>query len=314
MAESIERILILGTGLIGASIGLALRNYGFTGNIVGWDRSRTEAETARDMGGVDSIAEDPIAASTQSDCILLATPVFGIVEWIERLAPVLHNGQLLTDVGSTKKIICERAAAHFSPQQSKADPACFLPGHPMAGKEVYGAAHADANLFRGAVWLFTPQSIKAVGNNSSTGERRAAEWRAWVVRFGCRTLDLNPERHDEICAWASHLPQMLGTALAALLEDTFPENADCKNSNLGEKDLASGAAQLRAIGGRAMHEMTRLGASPFSMWRDIAHTNQDAIAAAILALEQRLASLRENLKQSELRDEFDRANRFRSRF
>jgi prephenate dehydrogenase len=101
---------------------------------------------------------------------------------------------------------------------------------------------------------------------------------------------------------------MLGTALAALLEDTFPETAQ------GTGSLDSASTQLRAIGGRAMHEMTRLGASPYSMWRDIAQTNDEAIAAALLALEQRLASIRENLKQPELREEFNRANQFRSRF
>jgi prephenate dehydrogenase len=240
----------------------------------------------------------------ESDCVLLAAPVFGILEWIDRLAPVLRNGQLITDVGSTKRKICARAAESFS-----SSTAYFLPGHPMAGKEVYGAAHADAQLFRGAVWLFTPSDISADQLvNVTTGQERAAEWRQWVVRFGCRTLDLDPARHDEVCAWASHLPQMLGTALAALLEDTFSDAVQ------DGKNLDSSAGQLRAIGGRAMHEMTRLGASPFSMWRDIAQTNDEAIAATLLALEQRLAFVRESLKQPGLRDEFDRANRFRSRF
>lgn len=306
MAHSIERIAIFGTGLIGASVGMALRAQGFTGGIVGWDRSKAEAEIARKAGAIDAVIDDPLAAAEQSDCILLATPVFGILDWIDRLAPVLHHRQLVTDVGSTKLTICERAQQAFG----SADAACFLPGHPMAGKEVHGAAHADASLFRGAVWLFTPLSPVAPENVRADDPalQRSIEWREWVTRFGCRTLDLDAARHDEICAWASHLPQMLGTALAALLEDTFSDAA------IDPRDLENKATQLRAIGGRAMHEMTRLGASPFSMWRDVAHTNQEPIAAAILALEQRLAALRENLKQPELRDEFDRANRFRSRF
>lgn len=298
MSESIQSVTILGTGLIGASIGLALRAQGFAGAITGWDRTPSEAEIARDRGAVDVVADDPIAASKQSDCIVLATPVFGILEWIDRLGPVLRSGQLVTDVGSTKQAICERAGKAFSSPEA----AFFLPGHPMAGKEVHGAAHADANLFRNAVWLFTP----IVPEKES---EKARAWREWVIRFGSRTLDLDPRRHDEVCAWASHLPQMVGTALAALLEDTFPENLSS-----ADKGLDGSASQLRAIGGRAMHEMTRLGASPFSMWRDIAQTNEEAIAAALLALEQRLASIRENLKQPELRDEFQRANRFRERF
>lgn len=305
MPESIQSITILGTGLIGSSVGLALRANGFAGSILGWDRSADEAETARAKGAIDSVAADPLAAAQETDCVLLATPVFGILEWIEKLAPVLHHDQLLTDVGSTKRKICALAAEAFSSPGA----ACFLPGHPMAGKEVFGAANADANLFHGAVWLFTaPEATIEKASTSTLGQQRAEKWRHWVARMGCRMLDLDPVRHDEICAWASHLPQMLGTALAALLEDTFPEDGNEKGN------LDSASAQLRAIGGRAMHEMTRLGASPYSMWRDIAQTNDEAIAGALLALEQRLASIRENLKQPELREEFNRANQFRSRF
>ena len=305
MAESIQSITILGTGLIGSSVGLALRANGFAGSILGWDRSPEEAETARDKGAIDSVTSDPLDAARETDCILLATPVFGILEWIEKLAPVLRHDQLVTDVGSTKRKICALAAEAFSRPGS----ACFLPGHPMAGKEVFGAANADANLFQGAVWLFTSADTEREPmRNPTIGQQRAEKWRHWVARMGCRMLDLGPARHDEICAWASHLPQMLGTALAALLEDTFPDDSE------GKGKLDSAAAQLRAIGGRAMHEMTRLGASPYSMWRDIAQTNDEAIAAALLALEQRLAAIRENLKQPELREEFNRANQFRSRF
>jgi prephenate dehydrogenase len=307
MAESIQSVAIFGTGLIGASVGLALRAQGFLGSIVGYDRSPSEAEIARSLGAIDAIAENPLAAAKQSDCIVLATPVFGILDWVDRLAPVLRDSQLVTDVGSTKQAICERAVLAF-PSSAGAH---FLPGHPMAGKEVHGAVHADANLFRGAVWLFTQTGVSG---ELGVGKQRAAEWRQWVQCFGSRTLDLDPKRHDEICAWASHLPQMLGTALAALLEDIFPEPASSDAGNVAAKNLDNSASQLQAIGGRAMHEMTRLGASPFSMWRDIAQTNEEAIAAALLALEQRLALIRENLKEPELRDQFQRANRFRSRF
>jgi prephenate dehydrogenase len=305
VAESIQSIAILGTGLIGSSVGLALRANGFAGSITGWDRAPEEAEIAREKGAIDTVASDPLAAARAADCVLLATPVFGILEWIEKLAPILRHDQLVTDVGSTKRKICALAAEAFSSPGA----ACFLPGHPMAGKEVFGAANADANLFQGAVWLFTsPEATIENPSNPTLGQQRADKWRHWVARFGCRMLDLDPARHDEICAWASHLPQMLGTALAALLEETFPEDGKEKGN------LDSASAQLRAIGGRAMHEMTRLGASPYSMWRDIAQTNDEAIAAALLALEQRLASIRENLKQPELREEFLRANQFRERF
>lgn len=155
----------------------------------------------------------------------------------------------------------------------------------MAGKESGGAALAEATLFRGATWLFTPV-------HAATTIETA--WREWVTRFGAHILELEPEQHDRICAWVSHMPQMVSTAMAAMLEEEFGDSPE-----------------LRAIGGRALREMTRLGASPYSMWRDVAHTNEQAIAETLLTLEQRLQHLRENLRTPELREEFSRANQFR---
>ena len=286
-----RRILIVGTGLIGASTGLALRAAGFDGKIVGTGPTERTLTIAQSMGAIDSWvardAADPVAATC--DIILLAGPVLSILNWMQRLAPVLGEHQLVTDVGSTKVQIVGLAAKLYN-QPGKAR---FLPGHPMAGKESGGAALAEATLFQNAMWLFTP----ALGTTPCTLE---TEWREWVAKFGARTMDLAPARHDEICAWVSHLPQMLSTALAALLEETF--GAD-----------AAGRAEIAAIGGRALRETTRLGASPYSMWRDIALSNSEPIAASLYALEQRLAHLRENLRTPELKEEFRLANEFRTK-
>lgn len=290
---SVQNITILGTGLIGASLGLALRAQGFSGSITGWDKNAEEAAMALHLGAIHRTTDDPIAAVKSSEIIVLATPVLAILDWMEKLAPVLHSGQFLTDVGSTKHRICERASSLFA-SPSRAE---FLAGHPMAGKEVYGAANADADLFRGAVWLFATLSDA----QDTPPSPQQQTWRAWVQKIGCRIVDVDSTRHDELCAWASHLPQMVGTALAALLEDTFGTTPEHRT-------------ELRDVGGRALREMTRLGASPFSMWRDVAQTNAEALGATLLALEQRLAHIRENLKQPELRAEFDRANQFRKNF
>jgi prephenate dehydrogenase len=161
----------------------------------------------------------------------------------------------------------------------------------MAGKERGGAALGDADLFRGAVWFFTNDTG---WKRSPVAEELVRDWRGWVAQMGAKIIDLPSARHDELVAWVSHLPQLVATSLSALLEDEVGE-----------------APELKDVGGRGLREMTRLGASPFSMWRDIAHTNTEAIAAALLALEQRLAHLRENLRTPELRAEFDKANRFR---
>jgi len=286
----INTVAILGTGLIGASVGLALRSHGFTGSITGWDPNPGQLHVALRREAITVMADDPLAAAAEANLILLGGPVFTILEWLDRLAPILQEHQLVTDVGSVKDALCEHARDKYNgPGQP-----LFLPGHPMAGKEVSGAENADAELFEDAVWLFTPCS--QTQSNLPTAHSLAADWRAWVARFGCRIIDLDPVRHDVLCAWISHLPQFVSTAMCALLEDEFAANPD-----------------LLPIGGRALREMTRLGASPFSMWRDIAHTNSGAIARSLDALQQRLAHIRENLKTPELRDEFDRANRFRLR-
>ena len=293
MSQPLERVLILGTGLLGASTGLALRAAGFTGTITGWDKDPKQSEIALARKAMHEVASDPLEAARASQVILLATPVYAILDWMEQLSRVLSPDQLVTDVGSTKALITSTGNRLFN-QPGRAG---FIPGHPMAGKEVSGAAEADAALFRGAVWIFTTDpwiSQKKEGDIAPEAASLGIDWMQWIRAVGCRVVELEAGRHDELVAWVSHLPQFLSTALTALLQ-----------TELGD------APELAAVGGRALREMTRLGSSPYSMWRDVAYTNTEAVAAAIHALEQRLAHLRENLRTPELRDEFEQANRFR---
>ena len=283
----IERIAILGTGLLGTSVGLALRAAGFRGSIVGWNRSPEGAQIALATGAIDSIAMDPLQAARESQLVLLAVPIYATLDYMEKLAGVLGSEHLVTDVGSTKAQIALAAGRLFNTPER----AAFLPGHPMAGKERGGAALADASLFHSAVWLFTDDPTWQRSPHSAA---LVKGWREWVAAMGSKTLDMDAARHDELVAWVSHLPQFVATALSALLEEEVRD-----------------APELKDVGGRALSEMTRLGASPYSMWRDIAYTNTEAVQAALLALEQRLAHLRENLRTPELRDEFEQANRFR---
>ena len=283
----IERIAILGTGLLGTSVGLALRAAGYRGSIVGWNRGAEGAQAALTLGAIDSVAADPLQAARESQVVVLAVPIYATLDFMEKLSCVLGPDHLVTDVGSTKAQISEAADRLFNTPER----AAFLPGHPMAGKERGGAALADAALFCDAVWLFTDNPECKRSMHSA---ELVKEWREWVVAMGAKTIDLEPVRHDELVAWVSHLPQFMATALSALLEEEVGD-----------------APELRDVGGRALREMTRLGASPYSMWRDIAYTNTEAIQTALHALEQRLAHLRENLRTPELRDEFEKANRFR---
>jgi len=282
-----ESIAILGTGLLGTSVGLALRAAGFHGEIIGWNRNLAHAETAGRMGALDRIVGDPLTAAREAQVVLLSVPIYATLDFMEQLSSVLGPEHLVTDVGSTKGQITDAADRLFNTPER----AGFLPGHPMAGKERGGAELGDAELFRGAVWLFTDFPA---WHRSEQATALARSWREWVLAMGARGIDLDPKRHDELVAWVSHLPQLTATALSAMLQDRVGD-----------------APELKDVGGRALREMTRLGASPFSMWRDIAHTNTEAIDAALQELEQHIAHIRENLRTPELREEFERANRFR---
>jgi prephenate dehydrogenase len=260
----ISRIAILGTGLLGTSVGLALRAAGFKGRITGWNRGPVGAHYALECAAIDGFAPDPLAGAREADVTVIAVPIFATLDLMEQLS-VLGPKHLITDVGSTKAQITDAARRLFNTPER----AGFLPGHPMAGKERGGADNADASLFRNAVWLFTdyPESKR-----SARAAELASEWREWVTKMGAKTLDLDPARHDELVAWVSHLPQFTATALSALLEEEVGD-----------------APELKDVGGRALREMTRLGSSPYSMWRDIAMTNTETVERALLALEQRLA-------------------------
>ena len=281
----IRQITIFGTGLIGGSFGLALKKNGFRGTIIGCDSAVVLSRATR-IRAIDRGVGDPVEASQGSDVVVLATPVGAIIELIEQLAPRLSSNTLLTDVGSTKAEIVSRAGNAFGKDASRS----FLAGHPMAGKENSGIGFADPDLFRGAVWFVTPLP----GQRLKTGV--VAEYLRLVKKTGARIAELDPEEHDQLCAWISHVPQMISTALAATLVEEYGENAPLLES-----------------GGRALREMTRIAASPYSMWRDIAITNKQSIAEALLKLEQKLAHIRENLDTRELQEEFERAHELKNR-
>jgi prephenate dehydrogenase len=278
-----KQITIIGTGLIGGSLALALKKHAPGMRIIGCDREPVLKEALK-LGAVDDGASTPEQAVRDSDLVVLATPVGSIIDLVERIGPLAPPNSLITDVGSTKVEIMARAKDVFGGDVAQR----FLPGHPMAGKENGGIAHADAELFAGAVWLVTPYP----GQDLSSGA--TGEYLQLLNQIGARVLPVDPVRHDRICGWVSHLPQMLSTALASTLVEELANDSDAN-----------------AIGGRALREMTRIAQSPYSMWRDVALTNTKNIQAALLRVEQKLAHIRENLRTRELEEEFERANKFR---
>ena len=278
-----KQVTIIGTGLIGGSLGLALRKRHLVRRVMGCDRAPV-LERAIDCGAIEAGSPNPADAVHGSDLVILATPVIAILDLIERLAPSLPARTLVTDVGSTKVDIISRAAKSFG----RAAGQRFLAGHPMAGKEHAGVEFADADLFEGTAWLFTPLPRQ----NPHAG--LCGEFVYCAEKMGARVAMLNAIDHDRFCAWVSHLPQMISTALAAALVDEFGPDAP-----------------LLDIGGRALCELTRISGSPYSMWRDIAITNKKNLSEALHKLEQRLAHIRENLDSKQLADEFERAHQLR---
>jgi prephenate dehydrogenase len=278
-----RQVTIIGTGLIGGSLGLALKKRHLAARIVGCDRPPV-LERAQECGAIDAGISNPADAVQGSDLVVLATPVLPIIDLIERLGPALPVKTLVTDVGSTKAEIVQRAAKAFGRTAGQR----FLAGHPMAGKEHAGVEFADADLFEGAAWLFTPLPRQNVYAGLCGEFIHCAE------KMGAKVAVVEPADHDRFCAWISHVPQMISTALAATLVDEFGPDAPVLD-----------------IGGRALREMTRISASPYSMWRDVAITNKKNISDALQKLEQRLAHIRENLDSRELAAEFERAHQLK---
>ncbi len=279
-----RRVAIAGLGLLGGSLGLALKRAGFPGRIVGYARRSETREQALADGAVDEVFADIAEAVHGADLVILATPVSVILDQLPRLQSHVSPRALITDVGSTKQRICEAAAELY------AERPLFLGGHPMAGKERSGLEHADARLFEDARYVLTPIRPEHVD------DRRVQAFRALAVAIGARPLMCDPATHDLTVAYVSHLPQLLSSALASLIE---------------QKDAADGfCLDLAASGFRSV---TRLADSPYSIWRDICLTNTENIQLALDALIQKLESIRVHLRDRELEGKFVAAHRLRDK-
>lgn len=281
-SHRIRQITICGVGLIGGSLGLALKQHGFGGRVMGFGRPAT-MERALRKGAIDEGSSNLAEAVRDADVIYLASPIMHILELMEQLPPLVKREALITDAGSTKAVIAEKGAELFPAQP------WFVGGHPMAGKETTGVESADAALFVNARYALTPFS------RHHLDPPVVREFVGWLDQIGSRVMILNADVHDEIVTWTSHLPQMVSTALAAaVLENLkFPE------------DLQLSAGGLR--------DTSRLAESSYSVWRDIALTNADNLDRAISAYIQVLDHLRENLRTRELELLFEQGNELRRR-
>ncbi len=274
-----QTVAIVGVGLIGASFGLALKKAGFAGRILGVSSPGALCD-ALARGAIDETAALEEAAA-RADLVFLSQHISRILETLDRLDPHLRPGALVTDAGSTKAAIVNRARQSISRAQ-------FLGGHPMAGKEKRGAAEADADLFAGRTWVLTP----VVPAELETPPAR--EFAGWLKAIGAVPIALAPEEHDRVVAATSHLPQLISSALAAMLAGRLDSPEHLK------------------VAGPGLLDMTRLAASSYEIWADIFQTNAPAIEEALSAYIAKLEDLRAKLGSGRLAAEFDQAARFRS--
>ncbi len=279
--RSIETVCVVGVGLIGGSFALALRRIGFGGRILGVS-SRATLAAALDRGVIDegcSLEE----AIPRSDLVYLAQPVLRIAAELDRVRDLAPDHALVTDAGSTKRVIVDRARDLF---QGGPD---FLGGHPMAGKEGRGVEIADAGLFRGALYALVPTAAELPGSPV------AREFVDVIRNIGCRVKVMGAEEHDRVVAWTSHLPQLVATALAAAIGDHLAESADLE------------------VAGDGLRDMTRLAASPHDVWSSILETNRGSIDEALGAFVSEVEALRASIRQDGAEPHFRRGNALRSR-
>jgi prephenate dehydrogenase len=264
-----ETVAIVGVGLIGGSLGLALRAAGFTGSILGVSSDATIAAALK-RGAIDQGVSLQTAAES-ADVIYLAQPISRILDTLDQLGGMVRSDTLVTDAGSTKMEIVQKATKVFG--------GChFLGGHPLAGKEARGVEAADANLFQGRTYVLTPR------NSAELDTKQTQSFISWLQKCGTSIVVLSPEDHDNTVSYTSHLPQMASTALAAVLS-RLPDD------------------RLRVSGPGAI-DMTRLAMSAYEIWDDILSTNRDAVDHALGVYIDKLTEIRHNLQTQRLGEDF----------
>jgi prephenate dehydrogenase len=239
-----RRAVILGTGMLGGSVALALKKHGLAAQVVGVSRQEASLKTAKDMKAVDETTTDVGKAIQGADLVILAAPVKVILENIEHISKHLRRGCLVTDVGSSKVAIVDAAEKHFPPH------VLFVGSHPMAGSEKSGVAHAQADLFKGAVCWMTPTA-------KTNRLARDKVKQLWTV-LGAEVKVMEPAQHDEAMAYVSHLPHMMAFALARSIPEEF---------------LQHGASGLK--------DTIRIAGSSSPMWADICASNYRQVTKAI---------------------------------
>jgi prephenate dehydrogenase len=264
MSLLFERIAIVGVGLIGGSLAAAIKSHKLAAHVVGIGRHADTIAQAKQLGLIDTAATD-LADCAGADLVVLCVPVAQTQATLQALLPYLANSSLVTDAGSTKQDVVSAARAALGARLRQ-----FVPGHPIAGKEVNGPAAAEAGLFQGKRVVITPLAE----NSPADVQRVEALWQAVGARVSCMT----PQQHDAVFGAVSHLPHLLAYALVAQI-------AACADSD----------TKLSYAGG-GFRDFTRIAASSPEMWRDIFLANKDAVLNELDAYEQVLKTARAMLQ------------------
>lgn len=260
--ERLNHVTIIGVGLVGGSIGLALKKLRPRVRVAGVGRRRSSLARAMKAGAIDSMHLDAGQVVGRSGLVILATPVGAFAEHLRAIRPHLKRGALVTDVGSTKAEVVRAARRILGPKGP------FIGSHPMAGSERKGVRNARADLFAGAACIITP--------TSSTPRGLAARAERFWRLLGMRTVRMSPAAHDKALARVSHLPHVL----AGLLMKAPTRN-----------ELAISATGLL--------DTTRLAGGDPEMWRDILLSNRRAILAAMDGFGRSMADLRRLLARAD---------------
>lgn len=255
----VDRLALVGTGLIGGSFALALKQAGAVREVLGVGRNPARLTVARELGLIDRAAD--WAEAGQADCILLAMPVGETEAVLNKLAPYLKAGAVVTDAGSTKANVVEAARVALGTRFAD-----FVPGHPIAGSEQSGPGAARADLYQGKRVVLTPQD--------ETRADAVATVRALWEAAGAQVEILEAAQHDRIFAAVSHLPHLAAFALV----DDLAQRAD------GDTFFRFAASGFR--------DFTRIAGSSPEMWRDIALANREALVAELDAYLASLQALR----------------------
>jgi len=281
----LQRIAIVGVGLIGASMARAAREYGAAQSVALYDLSPGVRDRARALG-LGEVFDEIGAAVADADLVVFATPVGAMGAAMQAAAPWLKPSAIVTDVGSVKQAVVAAIGPHLPPG------VVFVPGHPLAGTEHSGPDAGFAQLFQNRWFIATPIGDSRAEQDAS--QKLAAFWQT----LGARTETMTPERHDVVLAVVSHLPHLIAFNIVAMAEDleTVTESEVVKYSASGFRDF------------------TRIAASDPTMWRDVFLNNRDAVLEVLGRFSEDLSALQRAIRWGEgdkLYDLFDRARRMR---